>query len=184
MEKITDHDAAAKARLAEQYKAKTKLLGIITALTSQIQTTEDAIWQTYAERLLDVAVGTQLDDLGAVVGQERGGSDDTTYRLQIRARVKLNRSSGTGPEILEMFELLIPATVTMELRDEYPAGFTLRLYGATIISSLAAMLVTFLRAATAEGVNGLLEWPEAIPAELFTLDVGPGLDLGKMTGAA
>lgn len=68
---------------------------------------------------LDIAVGAQLDMLGAVVGAARtvgfqpsGGVspvlDDFTYRLYIKAKIAQNQWDGTLPSLYPIWQTLFP----------------------------------------------------------------------------
>lgn len=180
---VYDHEATALARLAQYLRDKPNTTAVLGAFTAQHQDLETAVQQLLVDRTLDNAFGEQLDILGDLVGQPREGADDTTYRQRVRARVALNRSSGTSPELIALFLLLVP-TATLKLRDEWPAALTLEVNGVAVTSATAAILVYFLRLAKVGGVRAILEWGEAPPAELFQMDAGLGFDQGKFRGAA
>lgn len=185
MEHVLDHEEQALGRLLEQYKGKPKLAGLIVDHAAQMQEVENALWGVYEDRLLGNAEGDQLDQIGTAVGQARGGLDDATYRLWISARIILNRSSGTLQQILAIAELVVndPAA-TLELREDFPAAFTLLVGGVAITPFTAAGLMTFMRLAKAGGVRAVLDWFEVLPAEAFRFDIGPGLDQGKLGGSS
>lgn len=178
---VLDHTAQAAARLAEQYKDKVRLTGLLAALTDQIQLIEDALWQLSSERYLDYAIGTQLDAIGVIVDQARGAMTDEEYRKALQAKIKVNRSSGTVEELLAVFHAVLP-TSTNTLTLWPPACFTLEL-GDVVTAVQAALYVTFLRAARLAGVRGILLWKESPTASCFRFDTGPGYDQGRYAGA-
>lgn len=164
---ITDHATQALARLAQQYKGKPLIEGLISLLCTQIQEIEDAIWQMASERLLDNAIGAQLDRLGGILGQTRGAYTDEEYRLILRAKVLINRSSGTAEELIAIFSTVEPdATITVT--DWPPACFELLLSDA-ISAADALMYRRFLTMARAGGVRGILRWYEVATTQRLTL---------------
>ena len=174
---ITDHQDRAVARLASQYQASVTVPALVRLATAEHQVLEDALWADF-QLDLATATGAQLDLFGKLVGQARGGMDDTTYRLWIQARSRLNRSSGTGPDILAIFRLVVPAGASITLKQFFPKSFVLRI-GALQLAN-AAMLAELLAEATEAGTYSTLEFLNATPAATFTLDIGPGLDVGRL----
>ena len=71
-----------------------ELLGV------QVQEVEDAVYQILTDTVLETAEGAQLDGLGEIVGEERAGRDDATYRIAIRTRIAINLSEGTIENIM------------------------------------------------------------------------------------
>jgi len=183
LSKITDHADAAVSRLIEQYRDKPNFVSLIRTYANRIQRVEDEMWRLFTERTLESAVGEQLNVLGRVVGQARQGFDDDEYRLHIRAKVKLNRSSGTVPELLEIFRLVTPAGTTLQFIPRYPAGFRLRLGVSGFSAAGIALLLGFLRAARAAGVWGGLHWITSTEAETFCFDGGDGAGFGSVLDA-
>jgi hypothetical protein len=180
-----DHTASAIARLAEQYKSRPNLANLLSAFGAQLQDLETAFQQLRSDRALANAFGAQLDVIGSLVKQTREGLADDAYRLRIAARIKLNNSSGSIPEIYSIFRLVLP-DATLEIRDEFPAGFTLIIEGVTLTAEEAALMLSLLRQARAGGVRGMLEWRESEAADTFTFDgtSAQALDVGKLKGGA
>ena len=104
---ITNHIAQAQARLIAQYKNKLRINGVLAGMVAPIQDIEDALMTMNLLRAIDGSVGVQLDLIGGIVGLPRmNGWDDETYRTQLRARIKMNDSQATGPEIIDAFAVL------------------------------------------------------------------------------
>ena len=83
----------------------------ITGVYLQIfQDIEAAIWATYQSRQVDLAVGVQLDLLGALVGQARGNLGDVDYRSLIRTRILVNRSDGSSQAMTDIMASMIRGT--------------------------------------------------------------------------
>jgi hypothetical protein len=119
--KITDHIDQGVALLLEQFQGKPRIAALLTSLLRQVQDVEDAAWDVLTSRLISVAADAQLDALGKLVGEPRDGRDDGGYRVAITARIAVNRSSGTGPEIVAILKLV--DVDSFRLRDVGPAAF-------------------------------------------------------------
>ena len=181
---ITDHVARALARLPDQFKGKTKLELLLTTFIEPFQEIEDVFWQLLVERTLDVAIGKQLDDIGAIVQFFRDGANDDTYRRLLRARIKVLRSRGTGDELLQITRLIInDATATVTLVPEYPAALVIRIDAQPLAQEIAEMAIGFLRKAASGGVRIILEFTTLATAGLFRWDTGPGWDSGYFADA-
>jgi cellobiose-specific phosphotransferase system component IIC len=172
-------------RLVQQYKTG-NTEALIGAVATPAQDLEDALIQVYTQRWIATAVGAQLDVLGAIVGQDRGGFDDTTYRLFIQTRIQVNKSSGCPEELYAIFAPLLPAGVTQSLIYYAPAAFVLFFGGAALADGLATIFADFMRSARAGGVNGQIVWSHLAPSATFTLDgsSGQALDNGGLAEAS
>ena len=179
-----DHDATAVLRLAEFIRTQPNFLALLASGTAQVQSLETAYQQLNTLRGLPNASGGQLDVVGAILMQPRAGLSDVDYRKFLTARMLLNKSSGTIPQILEIFGLI--TTGTLRLTEHYPAGFELQLTGEALTSTTLAVLLAIFRQARAAGVRGEFHWTEWPEANTFTLDGTPAqsLDAGHLTGLA
>ncbi len=175
LEHITDHVAQAQGRLAQQYRDSTSMKGVVQLIATEWQTLEDVFWSELATTI-ENEVGEQLDVLGRVVNQPREGRDDASYRVWIRARVRINRSGGTAPTLIDIFRTLAPAGATVRFEPQYPAGFVMRI-GAQPVTN-GPQLVEVLRAASAAGVKAILEYLNVAPAASFSFLNGGGLGFG------
>lgn len=113
LEHVTTHVADGKALLLSQFKDKPKFTGLLAAYLTQVQQLEDAIYDVYALRMIANAgtAGAQLDVIGKIVGQKRGGATDAQYLVYLSARIRTNFSSGTMEDVLRVAALLIPTTL-------------------------------------------------------------------------
>lgn len=173
-----DHSAVAVDRLSLQYRDKPKFEAVLKAFAEQVQEAEDALLQVLMARDLDTATGKQLEEVGAIVGQLRGALGDELYRTYIRVRIKVNNSTGTAPELVDIFRLLVPSGGQVAVTDEGPAELRVALWGNVVSNELAEVYVLFLTLAKAGGVDARFNWQPQEEAETFTLDGGPGLGLG------
>lgn len=137
------------------------------------QAVEDALQQIYSGYWIDDAVGSQLDVLGDIVGQRRGGMADADYRRLIRARISVNRSKGTVEDVLKVARLVVnDDTVTYEVDNQGYATVVLRLLGAAVDSDLVRdLLLPMLRSTVAAGVRIIVEWSDSPPSEWLIWDV-------------
>lgn len=175
---ISDHASRALGKMAQQFSRTGSVAGLISVEAARWQTLEDALYAFIAASDLPTAEGAELDVLGALVGQERGGLSDADFRLFIEARILSNRSSGTGEELLAIASLLNGTEA--HFTPYAVASFELLLEGPTAYGPLIGQLVL---AAEDAGVNGIFAWEEESPADTFTLDAGPGLDVGHLAGS-
>ncbi len=167
MNQITDHATAAVARLLQQFRGLSRIEKLVRALASRTQGIEDMLWSLATERGIDNAIGAQLDVIGRRVGQSREGMDDEVYRVWLRARMLLNRCSGTAPEIVAIFKLLLPVIggSGLEIELQPPAALVLRILGK--LTGDADQLARILRKAKVAGVRALLEWRLSTEDETF-----------------
>jgi len=104
---ITDHEAAALARLLQQYKGKTNFQNLLKQFTTEFQAAEDAIYDLLSVLSIDTVEGEVLDLIGVVVGIAReSGQTDAVYRQFLKAKIGQNFSDGTMPEVYEIFNIL------------------------------------------------------------------------------
>lgn len=116
---ITDHTAQALALLIDQYRDLPRLAGLVGSYTNRLQEFESTTWDVINKRLLDNATSAQLDTLGRVVGQRRGGQSDAVYLIYIRARIFLNKSRARRGDLAALLKLIEPAVFLYT--EYYPA---------------------------------------------------------------
>lgn len=178
---VNDHADRAAARLTQQFREGASVPALVRALSGGYQQLEDVLWDIRLRRAVGAAEGEQLDVLGRIVGQAREGRTDAVFRIWILARVRLNKGSGRPEDILTVFAAVTQGLTTLALEEQYPAAFVLRIGMSPAVS--AAELATLLKSARAAAVYAILEAPNDVPANTFTLDTGPGLDVGKLADA-
>lgn len=172
MEHITNHTARVRARIREQFKDKDNYVAFLNLLAAPAQDIEDALYDLLTLRAIDTAEGTQLDNIGTIVGQDRGGLDDDEYRPRLRARIATNRSAGTYTDLISITRLILDGEdVTVTLEPQYPAGLVVNIGGDAISEELSDALISFLRDGRAGGVRLILEYlpgAEAFKFATFT----------------
>lgn len=166
----TTHAAEARARLLGQFKGKTKIEGVVSAQAAQSQAEETVFFELLEERSLATGVGVQLDGIGEIVGEERKGKADALYRIYLQARILINRSSGTAPQINEIANLLIDAANNRAYSELYPAAF--KIVVDDIFPTDVDAIKEILGDARGGGIRGFLEYTEADDDDTFTFADG------------
>lgn len=110
-EKVTTHEAEAKALLISQFRGRPVIEGLLSSWIAPLQELENVLWDVIDKRVLETAVDAQLDALGKLVGEERLGRPNDPYRAAIKVRIKVNRSKGRSEDVLQVARLL-DATAT------------------------------------------------------------------------
>ena len=154
----TDHTAEAIARLLQQFQGKPYIEGLVTSLTDRVQELENVMFEIVDGFLLDTAVGEQLDVLGRIVNQPRGGRDDDTYRLWLRARILVNRGSGLPEEFITLAVLVLPEGTSFSLYEEVHATIILALNDEQSDEDTVDNLLQIAKELKPGGVRLLLVW--------------------------
>lgn len=183
----TDQVATALSRLPQQFRssAQPNIEAFMRILAAPLQDVQRAALDVLLLRTIDTAVGAQLDWLGRVVGQPRDGVvDDELYRRYLRARIATNRSKGRFVDLIKIARLVVDEdSLRVVALNEGTATVRVRLADIAVASDVAAVLILFLREAKTAGVRLVLEYSEHTPDTTFTLDTGPGLDVGHLATA-
>jgi hypothetical protein len=175
----TDHLDRGKALLLAQFKGKQNVEALLGAGLAQVQELEDAIYGMLIGRWLPNAVGAQLDILGKIVGQQRGGRSDETYRLWIAARAMVNRSSGLPEQIYDIVRKLVPVGTALWLEETPPAAFSFHVQDP-IDEDDGSEIAKIVRQAKAAGVRSLLHWHRS--AGVFRFNFGTDLEADTVHG--
>lgn len=121
---ITDHAVRALARLTSQYEDADNLRLWVDQDADRVQTLEDVFWDLLTARWIPTAAGAQLDELGALVGEDRNARTDTVYRAAIITRVTLNQGAGEAETIITGI-LALTGAQRVQLTEVFPAGLEL-----------------------------------------------------------
>lgn len=158
-----DHAAEAYGRLLHQFKDKPNLVALLAIFMRQFDELEAAIYALLVERTIYAAVGAQLDQIGAVVGQPRNGMDDDTYRRYILARVAANNSDGLVEDLIDITRLILNSdTTTVQVVSKGFATVIVRALGDRVEWSVASIIIELLRFAAVGAARVLFEfltWP-------------------------
>lgn len=112
--------------LLPQFNDSTNVRGFLTSVFNTMQPTEDGVIEVLHGVGLEVAEGVTLDSIGKLLGVLRGSLDDTQYRATIRARIAVNRASGTLEDITSLIRLVLGGDNFL-VDEYYPAEVHVRL---------------------------------------------------------
>lgn len=179
---FSEHVTTGLSRLLAQFHDKPNMAAVVTAILQQIQDIEDAADQLLNDFTIDALDGDNLDLIGRIVGQDRMGLVDADYRLWLKARIQINRSSGTAEEIINVLKLITGFTAesTFELvEDSYPASFALNVYEplGSLDPQVIYDIIDLMRGAT---IDFTLTYGTTAPLALFD-DAGTGFDTGTFS---
>lgn len=121
---IKNHVEEGTGLLLDQFKGKPRIEAWLRSYLTQVQVFTDAVYDTIIKRLIDNAANAQLDAVGRIVGEDRKGRDDDLYRLFIRARIRINRSSGKTKDILDVLNIIAGKTPAI-FAEHFPAGISI-----------------------------------------------------------
>mgnify|MGYP006958838391 FL=1 len=168
-----DHAASAMGRMPG-YLRKQRWLELLAAISAEVQEIEDMWLAMLASNAIADATGDQLDQIGRLVTQPRGGAVDADYRRRILAKVAANRSLGLVGDIIRIVRLVVDdAAVTVQVDQQGIAAYVAKLGAAAVPSATATDLAAFLRKGTSAGVRSIVESSTVADADAFALD-GPG----------
>jgi hypothetical protein len=153
---VLDHVETAVGRLTDVYR-KPLISALLSAAIREVQKLEDTYWDLYTKRSPATGEGNVLDLLGRIVGQLREGRSDDEYRIWIAARILVNQSSGTRPQLIAIVRKLVGAGVDMRFEDEYPAAFTIHIE-EPIVGADGVEIAKMVKLARAGGVAGQFHW--------------------------
>lgn len=158
---------------------------LITGLVTPVQVVEDALQALLTERAVNTAIGAQLDVLGRLVGQDRGGMVDDDYRRLIRARISVNRSKGTISDVLVVAELVVDDVgAYLRVDNQGNAAIVLRIEDVITDWEVAELTIKMLRDTVSGGVRIVLEFWLSLEADMFRFDTYvPGGSTGKGWGS-
>jgi hypothetical protein len=190
IERLADHADRAAALLTDIYR-KPRLMALLRSYAAEVQRLEDAYWDLLTKRSVADATGKTLDLLGRIVGQPRQGRSDDVYRIWIAARVLVNASSGTRPQLLAIVRKLVGEGVALRFEDEYPAAFTIHVDEA-IVGADGVEIAKMIAQARAGGVGGQLHWFDddahvfrfSSVADVPELDSAHGFDVSRLAAVS
>lgn len=152
--KITDHVQRALDALPSQHRDKPNTEAFLTIFAEMIQELEDGVYPLITDRFIDTAVGAQLDVIGKIVGYPRSGLLDEPYRLRLKARIAVNRSSGSLEDLITVALLMLqPETALIKSTMHFPAGLSMDVTDVAVDADTATVVAQFLRDAASAGVQ-------------------------------
>ena len=161
---INNHVATALSQLLQQYQGQPRITGLITALVAQIQNLENALYPIDAGRQLynGNAVGTQLDNLGTLIGLPRNGLPDNEYLVLLLGTIAEDNSDTTQSTLINIVQTLFEATNVFVFTPNSPgnphygrvnAVVSFSVGGAQIPSSLYTIIENIILNSIAAGVS-------------------------------
>lgn len=181
--KKTDAVEEGLARLLGQYQGKPILEGLLSAFLEQLQLTEDMLFQLLEARLPadsdDTITGVHLDTLGRLLGQPRNGRSDAEYLKWLRARILVNRSSGTPDEMLSICVIVLPSGTGLLLVEGEDAELSISI---TQVVENALELAAILDEAKPAAVRFNLLWYQDEDSFQFTTSGTTETDADKGFG--
>jgi len=126
---------------------------------------EDVFEQLFRLRTLEAAAGVQLDGIGSIVGVARDGLEDPAYRVRIGAQVRINLSTGTPEELLQIARALLPGGIDFHIDELYPAAFELVV--DDVFTGVESELARAICLAKPAGVRCFVRTNIANPFEFF-----------------
>lgn len=93
-------------RLLKQFHGRPRLEEVLRIWLEEAQAIEDTFWNILYMRDLAGAFGVHLDVIGKIVGVARGGLNDDSYRLLLRAQIRSLRSRGRPEDLITVSQLV------------------------------------------------------------------------------
>jgi len=168
---LTDIEALGLARLIEQYKNKPNLTAMIKAyITTQFQDLETKGCALYDRLNIDLMEGTQLDNIGTIVGQDRDGQDDPTYRIFIKTKIGANNSQSSVEDIISIWQILTGSD-SVKVDELFPATLQIS-SGFSLAAPYDLLILSLIEDVIAAGVRleGILVYD---PDNAFAFDTSP-----------
>lgn len=144
------HAAEAISHLIQFFRDGPRNQAVLSAVMTQVQELEQALWDTFHAFNVDDAEGDQLDLLGGLVGEGRSDRIDDNYRVAIRVRILVNRSDGRTEDLIAICRGIDPtATITFSDPGTMAIYISMSSLGGLTLSEAYALL----RAAKTAGVR-------------------------------
>jgi hypothetical protein len=165
LDPVTDHEDAGAGLLSEQFKQQPKIVALLKSWLEQVQLLEDDADTLRLQRMLEHAVGVNVDILGALVGQRRGSRSDELYKIWIAARALVNRSSGKTTQLIAIAAKLCDGPVWLE--EFQPATFVMHSVDP-IVGADGVEIARLLKLAKAGGVAMQFRWHDVLTSFRFS----------------
>lgn len=150
LEHVTNVRERAIGTAIAQFRDKARFITLIDIFTRPMQELENVFWDLYTLRDLVNGVGTQLDVIGAIVQEARGGLADDDYRAILRIKILVLRSKGTAEDLIKICRVFLD-TENFTYDELYPAKVVITVTDS-ITTDRLALLKKFLRKGKSGGV--------------------------------
>jgi hypothetical protein len=107
----------------------TLLQAMVRALLQPSDELEDAFLALLNERHIDNAVGKELDIIGDLAEGPRQGRTDADYRVALKARIAINTSKATPPDVKRVADLITPDGASVRYFEPLPATISIDVAG-------------------------------------------------------
>jgi hypothetical protein len=177
-----DHVADAQEQVWNRFKKCPNFTALAKVTGKRFQILSNDLEDIRAVRDLDVATGTNLDKLGAIVGQDREGFSDLIYRTLIKAKTAANRSKGTTENLIET-ALILRNGVTTDITytELFPASVQIDFLNSLETLQHQALIADLLFLTKLGGVRLVVTFSTSTP---FGFDGDPdafGFETGQFT---
>lgn len=99
----SDINTDVKDLLIEEFKSSENLVKMLYIISSEKAKIDAAMIYLAKYRLISTATGDYLDEIGSQLGVDRQDSTDDEYRAILQIRAYRVTSSGTRPDIIDVF---------------------------------------------------------------------------------
>lgn len=123
-----DYKAEALSLLLPQFDNSPKLKGLIEGSLEPSTSFQSGLNQLIDAYSLNNAEGLQLDRIGKLLNVERQDRSDTDYRAAIKARIIINKSTGSGKNLIEMLKLVLGDDAEFRVVEQFPASVQVIIY--------------------------------------------------------
>lgn len=183
LQEILDYAERAKARILSQYREKPKLVALVMTLAAAVQEIEAALFDVIDQTAVGTAVGSWLDQLGNIVGEERGGVGDVLYRRYINARIAANGSEGTLENIIDVIEAWYGSPFPdLRLAELGRMNIEVDMADPDVSAESVERLIKLLRDTRSAGVGIELFWQQDAGTKIFTFSSSSSVETSALLG--
>lgn len=183
LQEILDYAERAKARILSQYREKPQLVALVMTLASAVQEVEAALFDVIEQTAVGTAVGSWLDQLGNIVGEERGGVGDVLYRRYINARIAANGSEGALENFIDVIEAWYGSPFPdLRLAELGRMNLEIDLADPDVSPESIDRLIKLLRDTKAAGVGLELFWQQDGASKIFTFSSSSSVETSALLG--
>lgn len=113
------HVTTGLRRFLSKEKNSAVLRAWVASYLTRVQELEDTAWLVLNSRTLS-GEGAQLDAIGRLLLCPRAGLSDANYKIALRARIRILRSSGLPEDLIDVARLSLPEGYTFTYDEAYP----------------------------------------------------------------
>lgn len=113
---------------------------------------------------IDSAKDAELDRIGKILGEDRGGNSDRIYRIYLKLRTMLNTADGTVEDIIRFVKFFFTSE-TVHLVPNYPAGLRILHDGFNDTVDFNRIIKQIVGAGIAYDTRELFNMTEEFPIE-------------------